>query len=143
MTLIVKVERSKRGDLVASLLNEDFSRRGQLECFDHISEVVPWFIGAFPEPGRQTSAPALPDATDLREGVSFTQHAALDLLDQRRALWSQISINTQISMAHQDAIEAERLESCAFKVSKLIEAAARLLDAAERLTAYAEARDNG
>jgi len=74
---------------------------------------------------------------DSRQDITFTQHGALDQLDHWRAQWATIALDHQIEHARTAAFDARHMTSCAYKHSKLVEAAARLLDAAERIAAEA------
>ena len=99
-----------------------------------------------PRPARAPEAPPPPAVTpdlirgpaplahdDTRQGVTFTQHAVLDLLEQRQRLWADQTVDQQIEQARINAFDARNMHSAAYKHSRLIEAAARLLDAAERV----------
>ncbi|KUR80787.1 hypothetical protein [Novosphingobium sp. FSW06-99] len=70
---------------------------------------------------------------DLRQGVTFTQHAALDLLEQRGRIWAETNTDTLIEMARICAFDARNSESASFKHGRLIHAAALMLAAAERV----------
>ena len=78
-----------------------------------------------------------PARDDQRQGVTFTHHAVLDLLDQRQHLWSELAVDQQIEQARIAAFDARNFHSAAYKHAKLVEAAARLLDAAERVAVEA------
>ena len=94
--------------------------------------------GLDPASSEPTNAgPRTSTGEDQRQGVTFTQHATLDLLDQRERLWSELTVDQQIEQARIAAFDARNFHSAAYKHAKLVEAAARLLDVAERVAVEA------
>ena len=69
--------------------------------------------------------------TDLREGVTATQHALLDLIDMVAA--ENRDFETQLVQARACTSRALRATVLSAKVSAALEAAARMTDAADQM----------
>lgn len=70
--------------------------------------------------------------TDLRQGVTATQHTVLDLIEQHAAEWSDgRDISEQLRMAYARAGNAYRAAKLQDQHRYAVEAAARLIDAAD------------
>lgn len=70
---------------------------------------------------------------DLRQGVTPTQHDVLDLIEEKAPAWSEAAIEERLRMAHARAGNAYRASKLADKRRFAIEAAARLIDAADEI----------
>jgi hypothetical protein len=80
--------------------------------------------------------------TDLRQGVTPTQHAVLDLIEERSKLWSDLDdFQGRLRMAHARAGSAMRASEPQAKRFYAMEAAARLIDAAEEIGRLIDAGD--
>ena len=78
--------------------------------------------------------------TDLRQGVTASQHEVLDLLDDCQARWSaSISYERQLSIANQYCARALRGGPEHMHRFCLVQGAARLLHAIAQLDAISEA----
>jgi hypothetical protein len=72
--------------------------------------------------------------TDLRQGVTPTQHAVLDMIEQQGAEWGDLyDFEAQLIRAADRAKQAVRSTILANKRRCAIEAAARLIDAADEI----------
>jgi len=72
--------------------------------------------------------------SDVREGITPTQHAVLDMLDRRAASWGDhLDFEGQLRMAHARARSARLAAKLTAKRNFAIEAAARLIDAADEI----------
>lgn len=73
--------------------------------------------------------------TDRRQGVTPTQHAVLDLIEREAPAWSQADeFDIRIAKASRRALAAQDSRSLAAKRLLAIEAAARLIDAADEIS---------
>jgi hypothetical protein len=71
---------------------------------------------------------------DLRQGVTPTQHAVLDLIEAAAACWAEsYDFEAQLAQATKVARTASRLNTLSKKREAAIEAAARLIDAADQI----------
>lgn len=76
---------------------------------------------------------------DLRQGVTPTQHAVLDLLDAQAREWGDLfDFEAQLVRASERAKQACRTILLANKRRYAIEAAARLIDAADEIARLIE-----
>lgn len=72
--------------------------------------------------------------SDLRQGVTPTQHAVLDMIEQQGAEWGDLfDFETQLNKGWDLARRAARVSLLSKKRSLAIEAAARLIDAADEI----------
>lgn len=71
--------------------------------------------------------------TDLRQGVTPTQHAVLDKIEANAMDWPG-DFNRRLAMGRGYAADATRMNRLADKRSAAILAAALLIDAAEEIT---------
>lgn len=72
--------------------------------------------------------------TDLREGVTATQHEVLNLIDAQAPAWADLhDWEDQLRLGKTRAAQAMRSSRLATKRNFAIEAAARLIDAADEI----------
>ncbi len=72
--------------------------------------------------------------TDMRQGLTATQQAVLDMIEQRSAEWGALyDFEARLVRASAFAKSACRTTVLAAKRHKAIEAAARLIDAADEI----------
>lgn len=72
--------------------------------------------------------------SDLRQGVTPTQHAVLDMIEQQGAEWGDLfDFEAQLNKGWDLARRAARVSLLSKKRSLAIEAAARLIDAADEI----------
>lgn len=72
--------------------------------------------------------------TDIRQGITPTQHAVLDLIEQSAQHWADShDFEAQLRMGAARAKNAERATLLSTKRAFAIEAAARLIDAADEI----------
>lgn len=73
--------------------------------------------------------------TDLRQGVTPTQHEVLDLIDERAAIWSTTwDFEERLNHAAGRALMAHDRTNLLAKRQSAIVAAALLIDAADEIT---------
>ncbi len=72
--------------------------------------------------------------TDLRQGVTPTQHAVLDLIEREAASWAdEDEFDIRIAKASRHALRAQDSRSLTAKRNSAIRAAAMLIDAADEI----------
>lgn len=73
--------------------------------------------------------------TDLRQGVTPTQHAVLDLIEERAAEWSaQFSFQKKLELGRNTARGAASSKRLEAQLRYAITAAALLIDAADEIS---------
>ncbi len=73
--------------------------------------------------------------TDLRQGVTPTQHEVLDLIEERAAIWSTTwDFNERLFHGASNALAAVSSNSLKHKRLSAIHAAALLIDAADEIS---------
>jgi len=72
--------------------------------------------------------------TDLRHGVTETQHAVLDMIEKKGSFWGVISLPSRLENAARYAgLAAGTTLSLSIRRNMAIEAAARLIAAADEM----------
>jgi hypothetical protein len=80
--------------------------------------------------------------TDLRQGVTPTQHEVLDMIEERAVEWSaKMTWEEKLADARGCAADATRLTSLKQKRLSAIVAAALLIDAADEISRLIDAKD--
>lgn len=77
--------------------------------------------------------------SDLREGVTPTQHAVLDMIEEQGVEWGDLyDFEAQLKKGWDRARMASRVTLLTKKRALAIEAAARLIDAADEISRMIE-----
>ena len=142
----ISITRAMRGFIARPNLLCNPGVGGDLFVFDRITDLATWLVDLFPgadplpavtpDPIRGPAASAPTEAeTDVRQGITKTQHVVLDILEQKQAHeWNGQTLSQMIEIEGCLIIMARSTKDIRTKRTYLIEAAAVLIAAAEYAT---------